>query len=72
VWRLLGWLLWGFEALAIAVLVVLAPIAAIYGFASGDTKMGWTALALFAGGLVFAALHVFDAIEHPWARREKD
>ena len=69
--RWIGWLLWGFEASAVLVVVVLAPIAAVYAFVTGEPKQGLLALGLFVAGLVYLVLVIFDAIDRPWARQRK-
>ena len=42
--RWIGWLLWGFEASAVLVVVVLAPIASVYAFVTGEPGQGLIAL----------------------------
>jgi phosphatidylglycerophosphate synthase len=69
--RWMGWLLWGVEAAGGVVVVVLAPIAAVYAFVTGEPKQGLLALGLFVAGLVYLVLVIFDAIDRPWARRRK-
>ena len=69
--RWLGWLTWGIEAAGVLVVVVLAPIASVYAFVTGEPKQGLLALALFVGGIVYFVLVIFDAIDRPWARRRE-
>ena len=67
--RLLGWLFWVFEAAIALVAIVVAPVAAVLGFAAGETRQGWVALAVFAGGIVYALLLAYDVIDRPGDRR---
>jgi phosphatidylglycerophosphate synthase len=69
--RLIGWLVWGIEASGVVVVVVLAPIASVYAFVTGEPKQGLLALGLFVVGLVYLVLVIFDAIDRPWARRRE-
>jgi hypothetical protein len=55
----------------VLVVVVLAPIASVYAFVTGEPKQGLLALGLFVGGLVYLVLVIFDAIDRPWARQRK-
>jgi phosphatidylglycerophosphate synthase len=67
--RLIGWLMWGIELAGGLVIVVLAPIASVYSFVTGEPKQGLLALGLFVAGLVYLVLMIFDVIDRPWARR---
>jgi uncharacterized membrane protein len=69
--RWMGWLLWGVEAAGGVVVVVLAPIAAVYAFVTGEPKQGLLALGLFVAGLVYLVLVIFDAIDRPWDPRRR-
>jgi len=69
--RWMGWLLWGVEAAGGVVVVVLAPIAAVYAFVTGEPKQGLLALGLFVGGIVYLVLVIFDAIDRPWDPRRR-
>jgi hypothetical protein len=69
--RWIGWLLWGFEASAVLVVVVLAPIASVYAFVTGEPGQGLIALGLFVGGIVYLVLVIFDAIDRPWDPRRR-
>jgi hypothetical protein len=61
----------GFEALAVLVVVVLAPIAAVYAFVTGEPGQGLIALGLFVGGIVYLVLVTFDTIDRPWDPRRR-
>jgi phosphatidylglycerophosphate synthase len=55
----------------VVVVVVLAPLAAVYAFGTGEPGQGLVALSMFVAGLVYFVLVLFDAIDRPWARRRR-
>jgi hypothetical protein len=61
----------GVEALAVLVVVVLAPIAAVYAFVTGEPGQALIALGLFVGGIVYLVLVIFDAIDRAWDPRRR-
>jgi hypothetical protein len=63
--------LWGVEAAGGVVVVVLAPIAAVYAFVTGEPKQALLAQGLFVAGLVYLVPVIFDAIDRPWDPRRR-
>ena len=67
--RWIGWLLWGFEALAVLVVVVRRRSRRCTRSSPASRGQALIALGLFVGGIVYLVLVIFDAIDRPWDPR---
>ena len=67
--QLLGLIEWLVVAAGAVIVIVLAPIAAVYWLINGDFVQALLAVAVFVAGIAFSALGLLDTLKRRRSRR---